>query len=153
VEIERKYLIPEIPSDLAPERSRRIRQGYIATSDVAEVRIRAAGDDHTLTVKSRGGIARVEVELELSQDQFEDLWPLTEGRRLTKTRHEVPIQTQHVAEVDVYEDSLTGLAVAEVEFADLAAAEAFTPPEWFGVEITTDVRYRNEALARAPEPP
>jgi adenylate cyclase len=153
VEVERKYLIPEIPSDVKPERSRRIRQGYIATSAVAEVRIRALADDHTLTVKSRGELARVEVEVELSRDEFDELWPLTAGRRLTKTRHDVRIQAQHLAEVDVYEDSLTGLTVAEVEFADLAAATSFRPPEWFGVEVTADDRYRNEALARASGPP
>ena len=52
-----------------------------------------------------------------------------------------------MVEVDEYEGDLRGLLVAEVEFDDEAASDAFTPPDWFGPEVTEDDRYKNRALA------
>jgi CYTH domain-containing protein len=37
--------------------------------------------------------------------------------------------------------------VVEVEFDSEPAAAAFTPPAWFGPEITGDSRYSNRVLA------
>ena len=34
-----------------------------------------------------------------------------------------------------------------------SAIRTFTPPAWFGVEVTEDPRYRNVSLAVAHEPP
>ena len=55
-------------------------------------------------------------------------------------------------ELDVYTGALEGLRVAEVEFPDDAAADAFEPPAWFGREVTDDARYKNRALARDGAP-
>jgi CYTH domain-containing protein len=51
------------------------------------------------------------------------------------------------AEVDEYGGDLAGLVVAEVEFHDEHAAQAFTPPAWFGRELTGEVEYANRSLA------
>jgi adenylate cyclase len=51
-------------------------------------------------------------------------------------------------DVDVYRGELEGLIVAEVEFESESASREFEPPEWFGEELTGDVRYANEHLAR-----
>ena len=53
-----------------------------------------------------------------------------------------------VAEVDRYQGELDGLWTVEVEFGSLEASRAFSPPDWFGREVTDDQRYRNAALAR-----
>ena len=39
--------------------------------------------------------------------------------------------------------ALTGLSVAEVEFATEDAADAFEPPAWFGREVTDDLGSRS----------
>jgi CYTH domain-containing protein len=39
------------------------------------------------------------------------------------------------------------LVVVEVEFASVDEALAFSPPDWFGPDVTGDSRYRNAALA------
>jgi hypothetical protein len=39
--------------------------------------------------------------VELTRAQFDQLWPGTQGHRLTKTRYDVPLG-KHIAEVDVY---------------------------------------------------
>jgi adenylate cyclase len=143
VEIERKFLIERLPDEAGRASSRRIDQGYVALDQGAEVRLRRHGDDLWLTIKGVGGLARVEEEFALGADQFDSLWPLTEGRRIEKTRHELP----GGVEVDVYDGALAGLIVAEIEFGSEAESAAFEPPEWFGAEVTNDPRYKNRALA------
>src|SRR3954447_19116324 len=148
MEIERKWVPPELPPGLGGHESRRVEQGYVALDDAgAEVRVRRAGDQLTLTIKSAPGLVRVEQELPLDEDQFAALWPLTEGRRVVKTRHLVPLEDDLTAEVDVYEEALSGLLTAEVEFPSEEAAEAFGPPRWIGREVTGHKRYANRALA------
>ncbi len=149
MEIERKFLVPELPGDLSRHPSHEIVQGYLAlTPEGVEVRVRRKGGKCFLTVKHGPGLSRVEVELPLEAKDFDVLWPLTEGRRLRKTRHEIPRPEGRPVELDVYADRLEGLWVAEVEFDDEATAHAFEPPEFFGREITGDPEYRNEKLAR-----
>jgi CYTH domain-containing protein len=149
-EIERKFVVREPPGELGG-RAEHIRQGYLGVEPV-EVRIRSrAGRAHELTVKSIGGLSRTEVNVELTPEQFEELWPLVQ-RSIEKERTAFALGERTV-ELDVYGGRLAGLVVAEVEFGSEAEAQAFTPPVWFGREITTDGRYRNAALAAAEAPP
>jgi adenylate cyclase len=145
MEVERKFLLSERPELPA---GKRIEQGYVALDPAgAEVRVRRKGDQHTLTVKSGAGLVRGEEELALSAEEFDRLWPLTDGRRVVKTRHLVELGDGLTAEVDVYEGSLEGLLVAEVEFPDEAAAGVFDAPQWLGSDVTGDKRYANQSLA------
>jgi adenylate cyclase len=145
VEIERKFLVDALPPGEHP--ARRIEQGYVAVDGAAEVRVRRAGDATTLTIKSGAGLVRVEEEIPIDARRFESLWPLTEGRRIVKTRHLVELAGGLTAEVDEYAEALSGLLTAEVEFSSVAASEAFAPPEWLGREVTGDERYANRTLA------
>jgi adenylate cyclase len=144
MEIERKWVLDAPPEGLEP--GERVEQGYVALDDHAEVRVRRKGAKHTLTIKSEPGLTRVEEELEIDPDRFESLWALTEGRRVVKTRHLVPLG-ELTAEVDVYAGELGGLVTAEVEFPSEEASAAFEPPEWLGREVTGDPRYANRTLA------
>ena len=145
-EIERKFLLDALPSSLRFARREPQRQGYLAVDGATEVRVRRGPRGATLTIKSGGGAVRTEVELALDERQADALWALTEGRRVEKTRRLLRVAGVEV-EVDEYAGALAGLVVAEVEFADEQAAEAFVPPAWFGRELTTDKRYSNRALA------
>ena len=150
-EIERKFVVDRLPDELPAGASQRIRQGYLSI-EPAEVRLRSRDDaTYELTVKSLGGLSRIEVNLPLTSQQFEELWPLVQ-RSIEKDRalHEVEAWS---VEVDVYHGKLAGLVLVEVEFRSEADAQAFTPPAWFGVEVTEDPRYRNVSLAVAHEPP
>jgi adenylate cyclase len=148
IEIERKFLVAEVPGDLGRHPSGRLRQGYLAVeAGGAEVRIRADDDSTVLTVKRGAGRTRAEEEVPIDRTAFDRLWPLTEGRRVEKVRHLVPAGDGLVLEVDVYEGDLAGLVVAEVEFPSEAAADAWAPPAWLGDEVTTDERYKNHRLA------
>ena len=101
-----------------------------------------------MTVKHGGSLSRIEVELPLPAHEFEVLWPLTVGRRLRKLRRDLPGPGGLKIEIDLYEDALAGLQVAEVEFPDEEAAHRFQPPAFWGREITGDPAYRNETLTR-----
>jgi adenylate cyclase len=148
-EIERKFRVETLPVDLLGPGST-IRQGYLAIEPV-EIRLRAREDARELTVKSLGGLRRVEIALPLAVEQFDELWPLVTAY-VEKTRHLVALGDA-VAEVDVYGGKLEGLVVVEVEFASEEEATSFAPPNWFGDEITEDTRFRNAALALAQTPP
>ncbi len=144
-EIERKFLVRSLP-ELSQFPHDDISQGYVAASDDLEVRLRQKGGKFFETIKQGSGLTRVERECELAREQFEAFWPATEGRRLEKTRYEIP-HANHTIELDVYRSSLEGLVVAEVEFASEEAARSFVPPDWFGKEVTDDPRYKNLSLA------
>jgi adenylate cyclase len=152
VEIERKFVLERRPSGLDEHPCRRIEQGYVAIDpDGTEVRVRRKGDARTLTVKSGAGLVRTEEELALEPASFDALWTLTDGRRVVKTRYEVPLDGL-TAEVDEYEGALEGLRTAEVEFDSEAASAAFQPPDWLGREVTGDARYANRTLAVSGRP-
>ena len=145
MEIERKFLLAALPERM--DTGTRIEQGYLALDPAgAEVRVRRKGSKTLMTVKTGRGLVRGEEEFPIEGDLFARLWPMTEGRRVVKTRHLVPAGA-FTAEVDVYEGELAGLLTAEVEFPDEAAARAFAPPGWLGSDVTGDPRYANQALA------
>jgi len=145
-EVERKFVVDDLPEEVRARPATRIRQGYLCV-EPAEVRIRTRDDaSHELTVKSVGGLSRAEVNLALTPEQFNELWPLVQ-RSIEKDRTLYEV-AGGAAEVDVYHGGpLAGLVVAELEFPSEAEAAAFQPPSWFGTEVTTDPRYRNAALA------
>ncbi|MDZ4179860.1 MAG: CYTH domain-containing protein [Coriobacteriia bacterium] len=146
MEIERKFLVSEVPGAARAATVAVLRQGYLAIGSDSEARVREASGEYTLTVKSVGTLSRDEYEIALTGGQFEALWPATVGRRVEKRRYRLDASGATV-ELDVYEGDLAGLIVAEVEFASESAAAGFEPPEWFGDEVTADPRYKNASLA------
>ena len=147
-EVERKFALRAIPFALDGYSASEIRQGYLSIDpDGSEVRVRRRGERCTLTVKRGAGVARDEEELDLDEGEFARLWPLTEGRRVDKTRYEIPAADGLVIELDVYAGPLGGLITAEVEFGSRDAAERFAPPGWLGREVTDDPAYKNRRLA------
>jgi adenylate cyclase len=145
MEVERKFRLRQ-PPDLFSSESDPIEQGYLAVGADGEVRLRQKGEKTLLTAKRGAGLSRGEAEVEISAEQFEALWPLTEGRRLRKRRHVLPHDGLEI-EVDVYQGELEGLIVAEIEFDSEEQARDFEPPDWLGDEVTGDERFLNENLA------
>ena len=149
IEVERKFLVVRLPGELDSFPAEVIEQGYLALDGDVEVRVRRRGGrSPVLTIKSGGGLARVEEEFEIGDERFAALWPLTAGRRVEKTRYEVPGDGGLVFELDVYAGPLRGLMTAEVEFSSVEASALFEPPSWLGLEVTEDPSYKNRALAQ-----
>ncbi len=147
-EVERKFLITAPPDHYKNWPHKEISQGYIAVDEQGtEVRIRQKGDQFYETIKSGKGLSRLEIEINITEEQFKALWPATKGKRIKKTRFTKPIN-KHIIELDIFKKPLSELIIAEVEFESETASKRFNPPEWFGKEITMDEQYKNRNLAQ-----
>ena len=146
-EIERKFLVAQLP-DLSGADKAIVRQGYLtAPDDSTEVRLRQKNDKFFLTLKGGGTMVRVEREVEISSEQFETFWPETKGRRVEKERYTGHLPDGRVYELDVFLGDLSPLRLVEVEFQTEAEANAYTPPDWFGADVTADKRYKNKTMS------
>ncbi len=148
MEIERKFLIPQLPEDLESYPHTRIWQGYLCARPTLRIRKEISGEteEYTLTYKGKGMMAREETNLPLSRHGFLHLVGKIDGVPIEKTRYRIPLDA-YVIELDIFEGHHEGIWMAEVEFPTLEEAEAFTAPDWFGPEVTNDHRYHNVWLA------
>ena len=146
-EIERKFLVTELPQELESYPKNEIIQGYISIlEDGTEERVRKKGARFFHTVKTGSGLVRQESDKEISEKEFNELWAKTDGKRILKTRYDIEYEGLLI-ELDIFSQNLQGLVVAEVEFEDEEQSYKFVPPEWFGNEITDDNAYKNKTLA------
>ncbi len=145
MEIERKFLVKELPADYASYPHKEMEQGYLSTEPV--VRIRKAGDKYTLTYKGAGLMVREEYNLPLTKESYEHLRPKTDGILIHKTRYKIPYQEKYMIELDIFLDELAPLILAEVEFTSEEEANAFVPPLWFGEDVTYSAKYHNSTLS------
>ncbi len=146
MEIERKYLVHRLPGHMENYPCRIISQGYLNTSPV--IRIRQDNDRYELTYKSEGLMARQEYNLPLTREAYEHLLTKIDGRLIQKKRYLVPLENHLTAELDVFEGDLAPLLLVEVEFSSEEEASSFTPPSWFGEEVTFSGKYHNSRLSQ-----
>ncbi|MFL5495753.1 MAG: CHAD domain-containing protein [Gemmatimonadales bacterium] len=149
-EIERKYLLSELPSAVADVPALEMTQGYLPGERLSE-RLRHVsspdGEHWYRTLKVGTGLRRIEIEEETSREVFDGLWPLTEGRRLAKKRRRMQ-QDGFTWEIDEFRDR--DLVLAEIELP--TEATAVTPPDWLRPylvrDVTGELEYQNYTLAR-----
>ncbi|MEE1102453.1 MAG: CYTH domain-containing protein [Agathobacter sp.] len=144
MEIERKFLIKNLPENLEQYDHKEIAQGYLCTSPV--VRIRRSNDDYYLTYKGKGMMVREEYNLPLTKEAYLHLKEKIDGRLIEKTRYLISLTDKLTAELDVFHGDLAPLTLVEVEFESVEEANAFTAPEWFGEDVTNDGRYHNSNM-------
>ena len=146
MEIERKYLISTPPEDYRSYPYRWIEQAYLCTDPV--VRIRRDDGRYYLTYKSKGLLVREEYNLPLTEDAYFHLLQKADGIVLQKRRYLIPIDgTGLTIELDIFEGQYEGLMLAEVAFPSEEEANAFTPPAWFGEDVTDSGLYQNSRLS------
>ncbi len=145
MEIERKFLIKEIPNNLESFPCRHLEQGYLSTNPV--VRIRKDNDRYELTYKGSGQMIREEYNLPLTASAYEHLREKIDGRLITKTRYLIPYN-KYTIELDVFEGDLAPLILAEVEFPSEEDAKTFTAPDWFAEDVTFSKLYHNSYLSQ-----
>ncbi|WP_025692252.1 CYTH domain-containing protein [Paenibacillus zanthoxyli] len=155
MEIERKFLLPEFPQQLVQEGKlcihsrQRIEQTYLAIDGPQELRVRkledlSSGELHyTHTFKNGLGISREEIEYEISQGLYEQMIRAVRAVPLIKER--ITGEWDGITvEIDIY-DQLK-LSVVEIEFHSLEEAQSFTPPDWFGLDISEEKKYSNKTV-------
>jgi CYTH domain-containing protein len=150
-EIERKYLLREMPKLPRATAILDIDQGYLPGDKLVERLRREQAQDGSVryyrTVKVGDGVERLELEDACDRDVFEHLWQLTKGRRLRKRRYVVP-HGDDVWEIDEFLDRPLVLAELEMDRAD----HAVKIPGWLEPvlvrEVTDERQYTNRSLAR-----
>jgi adenylate cyclase len=149
IEIERKFRLASDGWRAQVSQTTLLRQGYIANTPRASVRVRLAGDIGWLSVKAMTrALARAEYEAVIpAQEANEMLDRLCEGPLIEKWRHIVIYQGSKW-EIDEFLGENAGLVIAELE---LSAEDAvFAVPPWLGAEVTHDERYYNFRLSQKP---
>lgn len=161
MEIERKYLVRDLPDDLDQYEHYEIEQAYLCTSPT--LRIRKMGEMYILTVKESlrtesSALHNREEEFALSKQAYDHLLSKCDSGRVGKTRYRINLRRQTgdgayeglIAELDIFHGRHRGLMLVEVEFPNTHSANCFVPPEWFGEDVSSDYHYRNSYLASMP---
>ncbi len=144
-EIERKFLVKELPANLEEYRFHELEQGYLNTAPV--VRVRKEDNSYYLTYKGKGFIEREEYNLPLTEESYLHLIEKADGKIISKRRYLIPFG-DYTIELDVFHEPFKPLIIAEVEFPSLEEANTFLPPEWFGEDVTGDYHYSNSYLSK-----
>ena len=127
---------------------RRIADRYIADSNM---RLRQQSDDENepvfkltqkLPTDATGARQGLITTMYLTEDEFQLLANLP-AKILRKTRYSVP-----PFGIDVFEDALTGLVLAEAEFNSAEDASALSLPSFIVREVTEDLRFTGGELVR-----
>ena len=166
MEIERKFLLKELPAELDKYYHEEIEQGYLCVNPV--VRVRRQGDNYYLTYKGSGMLAREEYNLPLTRESYDHLIEKADGYVIKKTRyligveefscwsipHEPKCYTHsdvgdgRIIELDIFHESMDGLILAEIEFSSKEQADAFKIPDSFLADVTYDEHYHNSYMSR-----
>lgn len=149
MEIEHKFLLASDAWRQKIHHSSDYKQGYLSSSPLNSIRVRVAGKQAWLNIKSATiGNHRHEFEYEIPLSDAETLLnELCHKPLIEKTRHFVH-HAGHVWEIDEFSGDNAGLIVAEIELSELD--EQFEKPHWLGEEVTHDMRYYNNNLCRHP---
>ena len=137
MEIERKWLTQGWPEGAVPERVFHMEQGYLALRPTVRIRREAeeGGPVHfVLCIKGRAdpsGLAREEVELELSPEVFQQLAQLIGRPLIQKEQRRYALEGGLVLEVNQVDAGQPGaFFYAEVEFPSRERALAWQPGPW-----------------------
>lgn len=154
-EHERRFFpkLEELPFDFSFHPMAFIVQGYrLEGGRKTRLRGECRKKKHAYwqTTKSGKGVSRLEDEQEVTREYFEHMWKGVECS-LAKSRYFIPWGGIEI-ELNIFHDELAGYVQIEVEFDSHEAALDFTPPIWFGQEVTDDNRHGNYSLAKFGSP-
>jgi len=124
-------------------------EGLIHVSELSPNRVRRIADAstgkavYTHTFKRGNGMTREEIEYEISEKIYEQLFRAARAVPLTKNRMTAEWNGLTV-EIDRYDQ--LGLTVVEVEFDSEEEANRFQAPPWFGRDIGAEKEYGNKTI-------
>jgi len=141
IELERTFLLKYIPAGLQNSKSKEIIDLFIPKESRHPItRIRKNGDKLEMTKKSpvdQKDISRQrEQTIILSKEEYETLMKL-KGKGFRKVRYYYNFNGNE-AHIDVYQDDLKGLIVADFEFDSDEEKNSFGIPDFCLVEVTQE---------------
>jgi CYTH domain-containing protein len=149
IERERRFLLNLFPSNAIAIRVRRITDYYL---DGTTLRLREQSEDGGPTVfkltqkvpaRASGAQQGFITNMYLTKNEFCVLAQLS-ARKLNKIRYSLP-----PFGIDVFQDKLEGLLLAEAEFDSAADADNLTLPSFLLHEVSTDERFTGGQLVHA----
>lgn len=149
IEIEHKFLLANNKWRQQISHSVIYQQGYLQSDTQSSIRVRVSDTNAWLNIKSATpGNHRHEFEYVIPLDEAKEILQLLCKKPIIdKTRHFINIG-QHTWEIDEFHGDNDGLIIAEIELSELN--EEFNKPDWLGAEVTNDLRYYNNSLAKIP---
>jgi CYTH domain-containing protein len=144
-EIERKFLVKDF-SVIQDCSFDIIQQSYLFNETTKSLRIRIKNDLAFLTIKGNlVGITRDEFEYQIPKQEAIEIIEKFGLKVLSKKRYYKEIDGLKW-EIDVFEGSISGLFIAEIELPD--ENFNFKLPDWIGKEVTFDKNYFNAELIK-----
>lgn len=149
LEIEHKFLLVNDSWRNEIQSTEYIRQGYLSSSPLSSIRVRISDKNAWLNIKSATiGTHRQEFEYPIPVEDAQVIMnELCVKPLIEKQRHLIH-RTPHIWEIDEFLGDNNGLIVAEIEL--LQIGEFFQKPDWLGMEVSNDLRYYNNNLAKFP---
>lgn len=141
IELENTYLAKRLPAGLKDCPFKEIIDVYIPKlSDHPKIRLRKNGDKFELTKKEplvSGDASRQEEQtLILTEPEFQAFNEL-EGKRIRKLRYYYDYEGR-MAEIDIFQEALSGLVVVDFEFASAEEKDNFKMPDFCLADVTQE---------------
>jgi CYTH domain-containing protein len=141
IELERTFLAKYIPKDLAGCKSKEIFDIYIPKNkEHPTIRMRKNGEKFEMTKKEpvhgTDSSHQEEQTIILTEEEFKEISKIG-GKELRKRRYYYPYKDKF-AEVDVFQDLLSGLVVVDFEFETMEEKDAFIAPDFCSKEVTQE---------------
>ncbi|MBD8908936.1 CYTH domain-containing protein [Methylorubrum zatmanii] len=145
--VVRRFLVaPSLVRLLRKERGgARVTEGYFAPQAGRTSFVRVQGSNCYLVLMTGAEGAMAEERTEVPRAHGEALLDVCAGRAVYE-RTTVSLGGSGEALIDRYVRP-SGLDIASLVFPDAEAAQGFTPPVWFGAEVTADKAYDGQAIA------
>jgi CYTH domain-containing protein len=146
MEIERKFLLSAIPTEIEPYSHSIVYQLYVSVEP--EVRVREKIDyttglrDYKIAIKGNGSLSRFEEETLVTEKFYQGVADFVDKTPIVKDYYKYFLSDNHTLEVSVVDGET--FIYGEVEFTSEEEAEKFEWP-WPDIlikEVTYDYKYK-----------
>ena len=152
IEIEKKYKIKRLPDNLEEFKHFIIEQSYLNKGG-SPIRLRKFITGKKVkcifskkTKKEKDSIERIEYNIELPEELYDEFLKAKEGRTIIKTRYKIPLENGAKMDLDIFHDFFEGVCIAEIEYTSLEQANNFVIPDWLE-EIENSEKLSNSYMA------
>ncbi|MDC0145313.1 CYTH domain-containing protein [bacterium] len=147
IEIERKFLIKELP--LVFEETIHIKQYYLSNNKNMVQRLRIFNKENAIMSfkEKTSKISKYEFEYNIPLEDANKMISIADVPFIDKKRHIIYIDSLKW-EIDEFLDKNKGLIIAEVELK--TEDQSISIPNWIDKEVTNDKKYYNYNLALKP---
>ena len=145
-EIERKWILNEIPSNFDILLEADVEQLYISMEPEVRIRKRIEKGKNPICfmdVKGMGDLSRKEISTIISEEEFEEIKNIIAKPPITKKYYKLNIGEKKYLEVSVVDQGTENEFIyAELEFDSEKEAKEFVPPVKVTKEVTFDPKYK-----------